>query len=77
MTNTLILAFVGSGMVTIIYLCSLEPTFRQFMSTTYLSVEMVQVLASSLGVIAGVPLSVILGALLFGRHRGSEKESNT
>ena len=71
MTNTLILAFVGSGMVTIIYLCSLEPTFRQFMSTTYLSVEMVQVLASSLGVIVGVPLSVILGALLFGK-RGSK-----
>lgn len=68
MTNTLILAFVGSGLVTIIYLCSLEPTFRQFMSTTYLSVEIVQVLASSLGVIVGVPLSVSLGVLLFGRR---------
>lgn len=67
MTNTLILAFVGSGLVTLIYLSSLVPSFRQFMSTAYLSVEIVQVLASSLGVIAGVPLSVGLGVLLFAK----------
>ena len=65
MTNTLILALVGNGLVLMIYLSSLEPSFKQLMSTAFLSVEMVQALASSLGVILAVPMSVLLGMLLF------------
>ena len=67
MTNTLILALVGGSLISMIYLSSLEPTFRHFMSTAYLSVEVVQAVASSLGVILGVPSSVVLGVLLFGK----------
>lgn len=69
MTNTLILALVGSSLVMIIYLTSLSPSFQQLMSTTYFSVEMVQALASSAGVILAVPLSVLFGMLLFGHSR--------
>ena len=56
-----------------IYLSSLEPSFQQLMSTTFLSVEMVQMLASSIGVILAVPMSVLLGTLLFGHRRHAEK----
>ena len=73
MTNTLILALVGSSLVMMIYLSSLEPSFQQLMSTTFLSVEMVQMLASSIGVILAVPMSVLLGTLLFGHRRHAEK----
>jgi uncharacterized membrane protein len=66
MTNTLILAFVGASLVMMIYLVSLEPSYQQLMSTAYLSVEAVQALASSAGVILAVPLSVLFGTLLFG-----------
>lgn len=66
MTNTLILAFVGSSLIMMIYLVSLEPSYRQFMSTAYLSVEVVQGVASSVGVILAVPLSVVIGTVLFG-----------
>ena len=66
MTNTLILALVGSSLVLMIYLSSRSPSFSQLMSTTFLSVEMVQMLASSAGVILAVPMSVVFGALLFG-----------
>ena len=69
MTNTLILALVGGSLISMIYLSSLEPTFRHFMSTAYLSVEVVQAVASSLGVILGVPSSVVLGVVLFGPKR--------
>ena len=67
MTNTLILALVGNGLVLMIYLCSLEPSFKQLMSTAFLSVEMMQALASSIGVILAVPMSVLIGMLLFGK----------
>ncbi len=69
MTNTLILALVGGGLVMMIYFSSLEPSFTQLMTTAFLSVEMVQALASSAGVILAVPLSVLIGMALFGtRH---------
>lgn len=73
MTNTLILALVGNGLVLMIYLCSLEPSFKQLMSTAFLSVEMVQALASSIGVILAVPMSVLIGMLLFGRKKAAKK----
>lgn len=69
MTNTLILALVGSGLVLMIYLSSLEPSFTQLMSTTFLSVEMVQAIASSVGVIWAVPMSVVIGMILFGKKK--------
>lgn len=73
MTNTLILALVGSGFVTILYLYSLEPSFQQLMSTAYFSVEIVQAIASSVGVILAVPLSVVIGMVLFGKPHSKEK----
>ncbi|MBQ3355996.1 MAG: YibE/F family protein [Oscillospiraceae bacterium] len=73
MTNTLILALVGSALVLMIYLSSLAPSFRQLMSTAFLSVEMVQALASSVGVILAVPMSVLIGMLLFGRRQKKAK----
>ena len=73
MTNTLILALVGNGLVLMIYLCSLEPSFKQLMSTAFLSVEMVQALASSVGVILAVPMSVLIGMLLVGRKHPKKR----
>lgn len=75
MTNTLILALVGGSFAMIIYYTSMEPSWVQLMSTTFLSVEMVQALASSIGVILAVPFSVVIGMLLFGmRPKRAKKE---
>ena len=75
MTNTLILALVGGSFAMIIYYTSMEPSWVQLMSTTFLSVEMVQALASSIGVILAVPFSVAIGMLLFGmRPKKAKKE---
>lgn len=75
MTNTLILALVGGSFAMIIYYTSMEPSWVQLMSTTFLSVEMVQALASSIGVILAVPFSVVIGMLLFGmRPKKVKKE---
>ena len=72
MTNTLILAFVGSSLVMMIYLASNAPTLQQLMSSAYLSIEVVQGVASSVGVILAVPLSVLIGTFLYG-HKKSTK----
>lgn len=67
MTNTLILAFLGSSLVLIIYLYSLELPFHQLMSSAYLSLELISGLSSATGVILAVPLTAAIGALLYGR----------
>lgn len=72
MTNTLILALVGGSLVMMIYLSSLTPSFQQLMSTAFFSVEMVQAIASSIGVILAVPLSVVIGMLLFGTKKKAQ-----
>ena len=74
MTNTLILALAGSSFVLMIYLSSLEPSFAQLMSSTFFSVEMVQALSSSIGVILAVPFSVLIGMLLFGHTKKTAKK---
>jgi uncharacterized membrane protein len=72
MTNTLILAFVGASLVVMIFLVTNDPTMQQLMSSAYLSLEVIQGVASSVGVVLAVPLSVFIGTLLYG-HKKSTK----
>jgi len=62
MTNTLILALLGSSMVLIVYLYSLSLSAHQFISSSYLAIEVVSGISSSIGVILAVPLTVLVSA---------------
>lgn len=65
MTNTLILAIIGSGMMLIMYIASLNLPLRQFLTSPYLALELVSSLSSSIGVILTVPLTAFISALLY------------
>lgn len=69
MTNTLILAFLGSGFTLILYLYSLGLSFRQLMSSAYVSMEVVSGVASSVGVILSIPLTALITAAVFTREK--------
>ena len=64
MTNTLILAFLGSGLAFIIYLYSLGLDLRQLISSPYMATEVISGIASSIGVILAVPLTALITSLL-------------
>ena len=64
MTNTLVLALLGSSFVLIIYLYSLGLTFHQFISSTYLSIEVISSISSSIGVILSIPLTAAFTSIL-------------
>ena len=68
MTNTLILAFVGSSLVTVIRIWTQGPSARMLLTSGYLSVELISALASSVGVVLTVPLAAGIGAAFFGRR---------
>ncbi len=75
MTNTLILALVGGSFVEILYYSSLDITFRELMSTTYFPMEVMQAVASSIGVILAVPLSVVCGMMFFASWQKHKQNS--
>ena len=63
MTNTLILAFLGSGFTLIIYLHSLGLSFNQLFSSAYASIEVVSGISSSIGMILAIPLTALISSL--------------
>ena len=69
MTNTLILAFLGSGFTLMLYLYSLDLPWRELMSSSYLALEVVSGVSSAIGVILAVPVTTIIGALLLSRKQ--------
>lgn len=69
MTNTLILAILGSGMVLILYLYSLGLDWNQLMSSSYLGIEIISGVSSAIGVILAVPVTALVSALVYGRQK--------
>ena len=66
MTNTLILAIMGSGLTVIVYISSLGLDPVQLLSSAYMSLEAVSAVASSIGVMLSVPLTAAICALVYG-----------
>lgn len=67
MTNTLILAILGSGLTLVVYIYSLGLQPWQLFSSSYMSLEAVSGVASSIGVMLAVPLTAAICAVSFGR----------
>ena len=57
MTNTLILAILGSGLTLIVYIYSLGLQPWQLLSSAYMSLEAISAIASSAGVMLAVPVT--------------------
>ena len=66
MTNTLILAFLGSGLVLILYIYTLGLSPHQLMSSAFLATEVVTAVSSSIGVILSVPFTALISAWAYG-----------
>ncbi|MBR3201072.1 MAG: YibE/F family protein [Mogibacterium sp.] len=64
MTNTLILAFLGSSFTLTIYLYSLGLSFYQLFSSAYASIEIISGISSSIGMILTIPLTAIIASAL-------------
>ena len=64
MTNTLILAFIGSSFVVVIYLYSIGLQPYQLLSSSYLAIEVISGISSSIGVILSVPITAFISAYI-------------
>lgn len=67
MTNTLILAILGSSVILMLYIFSMNLPWNQFLSSSFLAIEIVSSVASAIGVILAVPLTTLCASLLYGK----------
>ena len=72
MTSTLILAFLGSGFVLILYLYSLDLGKYQLLNSAYVSTEIISSLASSIGAILSIPITAFISARVFSDNKGDQ-----
>ena len=69
MTNTLILAFLGSSFTLILYLYSLGLSRYQLLPSAYLAIEVISGISSSIGMILAIPLTAAVSALWLDRRK--------
>lgn len=70
MTNTLILAFTGSALISLLVFISYQVQFNQLFNSNYLSIEIAQGLCGTFGIVLTIPAaSAIMAVLLAGRKR--------
>lgn len=67
MTNTLILAFLGSSFTLILYFSSLNLSFWQLMSSAYVSMEVISGISCSIGLILAIPLTALISSVMYSR----------
>ncbi|MCL2560382.1 MAG: YibE/F family protein [Turicibacter sp.] len=65
MSNTLILAFVGSSFALLLIIFASEVTFFQFINHSDIGVEIIQSIAGSIGIVLTVPFTTLIAAKLF------------
>lgn len=69
MTNTLILAFAGGSITTLIILISYGVQYNQLISSNYIALEIAKGLAGSAAVVLTVPISAIVCAFGYAKYK--------
>ena len=69
MSNTLILAFTGGSINTLVFIYAYNYQYRQIINMYSIGIELMQGLSASMGVILTVPVTSLIGAWLLGAKR--------
>ena len=64
MTNTLILAFAGGSITTLILIFAAIMPYNKFINLEVLAIEIIQGLAGSIGIVLSVPITAAVGSYL-------------
>ena len=64
MTNTLILAFAGGSITTLILIFTANMPYNKFINLEVLAIEIIQGLAGSIGIVLSVPITAAVGSYL-------------
>lgn len=73
MANTLILAFAGGSLSLMLLIWGYQMTFTQLINMPFISVQIIQGLAGSIGIILSVPLTCFISAYLCKKSKKERK----
>ena len=76
MSNTLILAFVGSSLGLLLIIFSSDVSFLQFINYNSIGIEIIQGIAGSIGIVLTVPFTTFIASKLFSLNQ-AEKIGNS
>ena len=69
MTNTLILAFLGSEFTLMIFFFARELTFYHLLSTAFIALETISGISASIGMVLAIPLTALISSALIKRGK--------
>ena len=64
MSNTLILAFTGSALITLLVFLSYQVELNQLLNSNYLTIEILQGICGTLGIVITVPIASWITAMV-------------
>lgn len=73
MSNTLILAFTGSSLSTMLVLSSYNTQYYQLINSDFLAIEFAQSISGSIGIILAVPITAFVSAYIYKGRIGDSK----
>ena len=76
MTNTLVLAYIGSSLTIILLLIVYADSFTELLNRELVIVEFLQALIGSLGILLTMPLTALICAILYSRKSKAVRESD-
>jgi uncharacterized membrane protein len=65
MANTLVLAYIGSGLITTLLLVAYNVSFIELMNMELIVVEILQALVGSIGILLAIPMTALIGAAIY------------
>jgi len=65
MTNTLILAYIGGALATVLLLVANNKSLMYLFSLEFIMIEIVQAIVGSIGILVAVPVTALLSARIF------------
>ena len=75
MANTLILAYIGSSLTTVLLYVSYQASLTQMLNRELIIVELLQSLCGSIGILCTIPITAFIAGLCCGLPAKRQKES--
>lgn len=72
MANTLILAYIGSSLSSVLLLCVYNNSLEYLLNKELIIVEVLQMLAGSIGIMMAIPFTTLISSLLYTRKNKEE-----
>ena len=76
MANTLVLAYLGGSLAVVLLFAAYAPTLTHLFNREMIAVEILQALAGSLGILASIPITSLVGGWLMRRREASDPSPN-